>query len=882
MLREFLKRCEDIEPACILLSRRSNTHYLPFMHQQYLYWKYLTVPQIRLFLCDEIGLGKTIEACLLIKCLIKRGEKKILILVPKVLRKQWYRELQNFFPDYNIRVLEKGENIRLELSEGELRDFRIFLVSIDLAKRNEYRDYFRGNWDVLVVDEAHNLGSDSLRDELVREIKAKHVIFLSATPHRGNDKKFIRTVSHIVQEEIESIEKIREKDVILRRTKRLVDNVRKELGYSQIFRNCKICAVVTKATENEKKFSSDIINFLRYILKSYYKEDSAIGLLAAVMRKRASSSPRAARETLKTIIFGTQSKKVDENIMKIILEGSIEEMSGALEDCDVEEVDDALKAYLSSVASKLAPAEKKRLDSFFKLLEEIEKRDSKLEVLKKILKYHENEKVIVFTEYRDTLEYLREKLTEFSPLCIYGGMSEKELYNIIKNFSESGRVLIATDVASEGLNLQFARVLVNYEPPWSPIKLEQRIGRIWRLGQKSDVIVYNIFLGTVSDIEVLEKLYGKVLKITTVLGDVKNILGEEVRGIDIKSIQDIVVPGVNFSEWDAVLNQILGNLDEFIKNILDMIERVREATSFVYREENVKNVASVYENLGIVGAERAYEAYEKLMEFSKKFYGDTIIVPREKTSVEVYVVGIASVDFQDMKIEIPIIIGKSEFFVGSSILTVLRNVLENGLVPDEVCIFPDEFNLSSPSIYEPDEVTKNLSVSEFISRLRKPEIKNIHFEKYLRIIYVPSGAFETSREYAKSVGQIAEDIVKNMENCRKRCVEERKTLGKYDFYSFDSRESEKPEGSRESERYIEVKGHGLGGLGVALEDVEYEFAKKMRDKYWLYIVWNVYKPPHIVACFKDPLSKDFFKVEEKEVECVVLKRKYFISAVKKE
>jgi len=858
-LKAFLERCEELEPASMLLSRVKR-RYSPFMHQQYLYWKSLLEPSVRVFIGDEIGLGKTIEASILLRSLIRRGEKRILILVPKVLRKQWYNELIYFFPDYHVRVLHDGRDIRSELSTKDFPDYRIFLTSIDLAKRKDYDEHFSGDWDVLVVDEAHNLGSDSQRDKLVRKIRAKHVIFLSATPHRGDNDRFLGTMSHV-----HPVKEIGEaRNFLIRRTKRLVDRVRDVLGYPQLFKRCRVCAVVSTSTEEEKRLSRELIEFMRTILKTH-ADNTAIGLLTAVMRKRVSSSPRAAKKTLSSVIFGT-GKNVDKEVLEKILEGSIEELSGALEDLGVEEVDEIVNAYLSSIAINLTNAEKKRLRDFLDLLGRIEEKDSKLAILRKILQHHENEKVIIFTEYKDTLEYLREKLSDLSPLCVYGGMNETEFDKIIEEFRERGRILIATDVASEGLNLQFASILINYEPPWSPVKLEQRIGRIWRLGQKSDVIVYNLFLGTAADREVLEKLYGKVLNISRTFEDVKNILGEEVLGTEIRSIQDIVVPGVSFSEYRAIQAQIRGELDEFVREIVEMIEDIRERTTPIYSEENAYNLAAVYKDLGIISAEEAEEAYKSLRAIARDFHCETVLVPWDKDYTDVEFAGIARVELLDTVVEIPMIIGNSGYYSGSRVLSYLKEALGNCFAPDEV-----------HGLTEPDRITIEGYVRDFLTKIGKPAIRKVDFDVYLRIIRVPISALETSKNYSRSVGQTAEDIVKRIEESNGRIVEERKTLGIYDFYSYDPSEKERPEGMRESERYIEVKGHGLGGLSVALEESEYEFAKKLKDKYWLYIIWNVYQGSPLITCFRDPLSKDFFSVDKKEVEIVVVKTQYVLS-----
>lgn len=121
----------------------------------------------------------------------------------------------------------------------------------------------------------------------------------------------------------------------------------------------------------------------------------------------------------------------------------------------------------------------------------------------------------------------------------YGGLSENEYDRRFREFLENADVLIATDVASEGLNLRKANVVVNYEPSWTPIKLEQRMGRVWRMGQQRDVTVYNLFLGKRSDEELAELLYTKMLRIRDALSDVKNIVGESIEWATSRMIESV-------------------------------------------------------------------------------------------------------------------------------------------------------------------------------------------------------------------------------------------------------------------------------------------------------------------------------------------------------
>jgi len=161
--------------------------------------------------------------------------------------------------------------------------------------------------------------------------------------------------------------------------------------------------------------------------------------------------------------------------------------------------------------------------------------DTKLRVLAELLRKYISEgmKVVVFTEFKDTLNYLKDNLSkydigDFETVC---GADKARFEEIKERFrtEENLKFLIATDVASEGLNLQVANVVINYEAPWSPIKLEQRIGRVWRLGQKNKVVAFTFFMAVRADLDVLDNLYNKLISMNDALSDVRPILGEKLQ-----------------------------------------------------------------------------------------------------------------------------------------------------------------------------------------------------------------------------------------------------------------------------------------------------------------------------------------------------------------
>jgi len=916
LLARFTAELMENDPSFFIYSAQNNYgNFKPYIHQQLLLWRLSLPEKLRVIIGDEIGLGKTIEAILAIKHLQKRGGGKFLLLLPKSLKRQWKYELRKFFPEIEIYELNSG-NIPILCREDANNG--VYVVSIDTAKTEKNSVFIRRvKWDAIVIDEAHNLGSDSKRDALVRSLNAENVIFLSATPHRGDTKRYLRLLSHLDKKIDPDKKKFNSPDffrkthntLIHRRTKKIVNEVESE----KVFPNCRVLAVITEASKTEKQFGNDISDFLASVLKSR-DEGSPVGLLVALMRKRVSSSPRAAIKTLERIIRPKdENANVKETVAEKLLGESFEDLGEALENTDAEEADEVYEAVFEKYRDSLLPGEISRLAEFIEMARRIEKeRDSKLEALKDILDAHiaRKEKVIVFTEYKDTLEYLAEKLeTNYSIITTYGGLSEDELNRRFKEFLEYKDVLITTDVASEGLNLQEANIVVNYEPPWTPIKLEQRMGRVWRMGQKKDVSVYNLFLGTRSDIELAKILYEKMLSIRDALSDVKNAIGEDIQYATsriIESADEMIDTSTlpssvkyrnkvrRVTEHQLIRAQLRGELDEFVEAIMDHIKQLRFELNLkrVYPVENAQTIRTLSERLGLIPMNKNEELLRKaistalglevhqqpwLLLSNLKQEGNEIpeylFVVDDKEGVDY--VALAEVDLGSHKLKVPAVFSDNQLLMGAKALQYLLDIVERAIVPDEV--YTRETLM--PSIY----AVKN-RLTEALNPLTLPyrdygwnaEIKDVKVDILCRVLRLGRDSLTSSKNYAINVGVEAEKFAEEYEKSRGFRVDSRQSIRKYDFYSFKEEEADKPEGLRKEERYIEVKGHGKGGCWFSMPPEEFEFGKKMGDKYWLYIVWNILETNPILVAFKNPFNRDIFDVKAREEEIVIRKTIYQI------
>ncbi len=872
---KFYSELVKNDPAFLIY--RSPHNLTPFIHQQLLLWRLSVIHPVKVLIGDEIGLGKTIEAILAILMLKNRGAKRFLVLVPKILIDQWITELKKFLPETQIFKLYR-ENLDYLCTPNAPEG--VFVISIDTAKkdRNAYK-IKRVKWDCVIVDEAHNLGGKSKRDNFVRNLNVEHKIFLSATPHRGDPIRYLRLLKHLdpsIKEDYDNSSFYqRTHDAILhRRTKRLVNKLE---GF-KVFPDCKVLAVVTQATETEKRFGNEIVEFLKAILKE--RDDSSpIGLLVAILRKRTSSSPRSAIKTLERIIRGSAGVRVDKTIAEKVLGESFDDLSEAMEEFEVKETDEIYNLLAEAYGNLLTLAEIQRLSEFVELARKIEHQDSKVNVLREIIQRHlsRGEKVIVFTEYKDTLEYLAEKLKDFSPVTIYGGLKEGEAESRLKRFKT---VLIATDVASEGLNLQVANVVINYEPPWTPLKLEQRMGRVWRMGQTKEVYIYNLFLGIRADIELAKLLYEKLMSVQEALQDVKNTIGEDIQFATFRSIEttedmiSTVPSSVKYkgkvekvTEYKLIHAQLKGELDEFVEAIINYVRELKSELSRkrVYPTENYTLLKYICEEFGLT-------LKPEKMKITDTNAPEYIVLLSNKDGVDY--VGIAEVDLGTHKLKIPFVYRDDSLLLGAKALEYIKEVEKKGIIPDEVF---------TPETLMPSEYAVKNRLREKLQPLIRPykeygwnmEIRDVKVEVFTKVLKLTTETLRSSKNYTKIVGFSAEKFVEDYLKFRGFKVMDRQTLRLYDYYAYDPSEDNKPEGFRNNERFVEVKGHGKGGRDyLDIPEEEFEFGRRMGEKYWLYLVWNILEGKPILIGFKNPYNR--FKFTAKEKEVVIRKKVYEI------
>ena len=632
----------------------------PFLHQVEVFDKIMLRKPIRVLLGDEIGLGKTITAIVVAKYLWDVGEaSRILILVPRILVKQWAKELRWW--GIEVKHIERetmDSLIEHRFPEGW------YLASMDLIKRPHYfRHIKQVPWDMLIVDEAHRL-SPTAEDRwktigrLIENNPQMNVMLLSATPHKGFPDDYIARLK-LLDPSLKAPKRELNQSGFYRATwnaivfRRTRNDVRKFYEGAEIFPPATIKTLILKPSKREKTFHHDIRIFAKSVLDRYKdlanEQLRGLYLLLAIIVKRALSSPVSALSTLSFII--AKRAEIVKGLSTRDAEAIAERLRKALEmhvesEYEEPELDEATAQFLrekgisslnldaivnhyAAITSVLLRDEDiERLKEIVELAQEIiEEGDTKLKALIELIRTKLNEgcKIIVFTEYETTANYIKKALKAAlgDIVCILtGGWRESSWREIEDGFIRGDRykVLVATDVASEGLNLQVANVVIIYDLPWSPIKLEQRVGRVWRIGQRRPVEVYILALGSDDEKRIFTILYQKILNMSKALrGKIPPLLGEMVEVCYEGQLSGLIMmdytPPVeerregirrSMNEEDLILNWARGDRDfaEFVRWYLKMLAEfqssVRSLSVFPESEKGIKSQIALTDGISSV------------------------------------------------------------------------------------------------------------------------------------------------------------------------------------------------------------------------------------------------------------------------------------------
>lgn len=562
----------------------------------------MRMPRVSLLLADDVGLGKTVEAGLILAELVrKRRIRRVLIITPASLRTQWQQEMEDKF-SLGFDIVDKASTHRLQkemgLDANPWRALPRIITSYHYLRQPDVLEQFIANcrstqtqqgaqlpWDLLIVDEAHNLmpsnfGEDSDLAEMLRLLTPwfEHRLFLTATPHNGHTRCFSGLLEQLDPVRFTRTPTFTDKeramigDVLIRRLKSEINAQDKDAGRPPRFATRNLKPMPLFMLRAEKDLAAAVRAFcaaLKRQIMAAPEVRAVLNFAIEVLRKRLLSSPvtfadswlrfkaglAAQDQTLASEVLAARravEEDIDDDQERESRNLHAAHVVGAwmhpyLEQLthEVAAVDAALRALKLTelpVTSKV-PSVDARFDRLKELINER---------LRNAEAWNPEERLIIFTEYKTTLDYLVQRLArEYGTdtgavVQLYGGMSDDERERVKIAFNDPVspvQILVATDAASEGLNLQHtARLLVHYEIPWNPSRLEQRNGRIDRHGQARDVTIFHFASDDDADLTFVARVLEKVNDIREDLGSVGELFDAafQRRMMELNDDQDVL------------------------------------------------------------------------------------------------------------------------------------------------------------------------------------------------------------------------------------------------------------------------------------------------------------------------------------------------------
>ena len=455
----------------------------------------------RLLLADDVGLGKTIQAGIVIAELRARGAAdRVLILTPAGLREQWAEELSQRF-DVQADIVDFRSVAQrvatLPYGVNPWTTWPIAIASIDYVKRAEVLPAVLScSWDIVVVDEAHGLANDSDRHEAVAALAARagYVVLLTATPHNGDARAF-RSLCEIGGHD---------RLLVFRRTRQALNTGSERHVHRLLLR----------PSADERRMHALLADFSRAVRAERGDGHRDVWLALAVLHKRAFSSAHALQLT------------VARRLAALALDaGQAQQLPLPLDRHGEADAADEAPGWQPALSLRDGARERRLLRSLAAAASAAGAKETKLSALVRLLR-RIAEPVIVFTEYRDTLTYVAQILGK-PVVVLHGGLSRQERTAALRTFAAGDRtVLLATDAAGEGLNLHHTcRTVINLELPWNPMRLEQRIGRVDRIGQRRTVHAFHLIAAGTGEHRLLTDLRERIARAQTDIG-APNPLGD--------------------------------------------------------------------------------------------------------------------------------------------------------------------------------------------------------------------------------------------------------------------------------------------------------------------------------------------------------------------
>lgn len=611
---------------------RGNKNLIPLPHQiEAVYSKMLQAPQVRYLLADDPGAGKTIMSGMLIRELKARNMiRKTLILVPPLVLKQWQAELKEKFNEDFIIITRDYLK-----ASGEINPFDMHqqvIASMYWASREDIKSMIlNAHFDLVIVDEAHKMAAYTvgqkkrkvkrtkmfqLGENLLRH--SENCLLLTATPHKGDKENFrhlMSLVDHDIFSQLNRGDAIFEKSnpYVIRRLKENMVNfdgtplfpkrTTKTLGFNLSPKEIDLYEAVTDYVRHyfnrAKQNNKPNVAFAMMILQRRLSSSVEAIYLSLVRRKERLQKVLETGQKVQQMMIDYEdyedSSLEEQELIEAYAEGEYEEL-----DFDELQVEIEMLDQLIRKANVIRQSQSER--KFLELEKTLFGADGLLA---------QEEKILIFTESKDTLNYLEKKLKAYVPdiAKIVGDFSMDRRQDEVEKFRNDVQIMIATDAGGESINLQFCNQMVNYDIPWNPNRLEQRMGRIHRIGQKNEVFVFNLVATNTREGDVLTRLLTKMEQMREDLGQdlVYDFVGEvlEDRQADLSSIMEQAITG------REDLNEVIEHME---KTLSDEHKRLLE----------LANNERLDDNFDLPGAKRSFDEVS-IYSIPNRFYGQFVV-----------------------------------------------------------------------------------------------------------------------------------------------------------------------------------------------------------------------------------------------------------------
>lgn len=595
---------------------------LPLPHQRYALERAMASNNVRYMLADEVGLGKTIEAGLIIKELKTRGIiERVLVVCPKGLVTQWEAEMQEKFGErFTVVTPEDYATLKkLSSDQNVFTQFPLVISPMDSIKPLEQRigwtqeriDQYNddrinavvaGGWDLIIIDEAHRVAGSTgevarhkLGDMLSKA--SPHLLLLTATPHSGKTEPFLRLMQLLDLEAFPNPKAVVREQVapyIIRTEKReAVDN-----DGNSLFKDRHTHLVKVAWQERHSLQQNLYDQVTEYVRTGYNKsmreKKPYVGFLMVLFQRLVSSSTAAIADALerRLNIITTQSEQLHTASLGDIADQEMEES-----------LEEALTVFSADIAEEQAQLEQLLTLAKRAKMQFIDAKAEQLcEILRMLSTQDPSAKIIVFTEFVMTQKFIQELVEEhgFTTAIINGSMSIEERSVALRQFRRERNILISTDAGGEGINIQFAHIVINYDLPWNPMKIEQRIGRADRIGQTEDVEVFNFILEDTIENRVRSVLEEKLSTILSELGfdKLQDVLNSDSADLDFTQVYMKTIAEQKYGTYytDALSKDMEKQVGQAVK-IRDIIKDKKTLTPDNQFEKQQQAFHSILRNM---------------------------------------------------------------------------------------------------------------------------------------------------------------------------------------------------------------------------------------------------------------------------------------------